>query len=223
MLAAEPVSHFMTHAVLSIDVRSPAGEVLRYFAEYPVHHLPVVDGSRVVGMLSSADVMKLEMFLPKAGSSTDYLNQRIAIERIMRRPAITIGADQSLESAARLMAEHGFHALPVTDRDDHLVGIVTTTDVMDAVLHPGHGVPPLSAEPEHWRDLTDEQLQTALRLAARVSSASNDAGRLARALLHVQDRIGSLENVLGCAKRYLNAGQDSRLHTELLAAIEKAR
>jgi len=42
----------MTEAVLSIDIGESAGEVLRLFAGYPIHHLPVLKGHKVVGMLS---------------------------------------------------------------------------------------------------------------------------------------------------------------------------
>jgi len=40
----------MTEAVLSIDIGESAGEVLRLFAGYPIHHL--LKGHKVVGMLS---------------------------------------------------------------------------------------------------------------------------------------------------------------------------
>jgi CBS-domain-containing membrane protein len=63
--ANDPVNRFMTEAVLSIEVSAPASEILRLFSEYPGHLLPVVDNGRVVGMLSSADVLKLEAFLPQ--------------------------------------------------------------------------------------------------------------------------------------------------------------
>ena len=225
MLGAEPVRDFMTQAVLSIERHSPAGEVLRHFSEYPVHHLPVVDQSKVVGMLSSADVMKIEMFLPRAGmNSYEYLNRNVSIEKLMRQPAITIRGDQSLESAAHLMAENGVHALPVTDHDDYLIGIITTTDIMHAALHPdaANDSRQARAAAEESHDLTDEQLAEALRLATTTSTAEGERGRLSRALLHMRRRLVQLEHVRACAERYLHAGQDTKLHTELLKALKEA-
>ncbi len=52
MHPSDPVNRLMTEAVLTVDVDDPAGEVLRLFGGYPVHHLPVLEGSKVVGMLS---------------------------------------------------------------------------------------------------------------------------------------------------------------------------
>ena len=121
-------------AALSIDVEESAGVMLRLFAGYPIHHLPVVRGRKVVGMLSSADVMKLDSFRPKSGvPSNDYLTH-INVADLMTKPAITIRPHQPLSDAAYLMASHGIHALPVVDADEQLLGILTTTDIIAATL-----------------------------------------------------------------------------------------
>jgi signal-transduction protein with cAMP-binding, CBS, and nucleotidyltransferase domain len=79
MHSTDPVNRFMTEPVLTVDINDGAGEVLRMFAGYPVHHLPVLNQQEVVGMLSTADVMKLDLFLPKSSKSPiDYLNERMA-------------------------------------------------------------------------------------------------------------------------------------------------
>ena len=111
-------------------------------AQYPVHHLPVVRGATLVGMLSSADVMKLESFLPKNGkASREYLDQRFRIDMLMRHPAISVLPHQSVEDAARLMVTHAIHALPVVNSQDQLLGIVTTTDMMQAALEAALSAP----------------------------------------------------------------------------------
>jgi CBS-domain-containing membrane protein len=168
--------------------------------------------------------MKLELFLPRTGKgSVEYLNQHVAIEHIMRRPAITIGPDQSLESAARLMAEHGIHALPVTVRDERLIGILSTTDIMDAVLHPRRPTAEQAiGEPAAAGELTREQFDDTLRSAMRAAHTSGERGRLAQALLQLHGQIKPLDHVLECAKRYVHAGQDTRLHAALVAAIQQA-
>jgi CBS domain-containing protein len=125
----------MTEAVLTIGIDEPASEVLRLFGGYPVHHLPVLRGREVVGMLSSADVMKLEHFLPRNGVvARDLLDTRVTVAQLVRRPPITILADQTVQEAAELMAGHGIHALPVVDAQQHLLGIVTTSDLIAAAL-----------------------------------------------------------------------------------------
>jgi CBS domain-containing protein len=228
MHPTEPVNRLMTAAVLSVDMSSPAGEVLRLFAAYPVHHLPVVNGTKVVGMLSSADLMKLDAFLPKhATRPLKFLNQRMRIETLMRKPPITVGETQSVQDAAQLMAAHGIHALPVTDAAENLIGIITTTDIMHAALYPERrGDTPeaggVASESVPVR-VSPTQMDKAVRSAAQAVSADQDADGIARALLHAHARLNVLENVLKCADRYVRAGQDEHVHAVLVKAIDQAR
>lgn len=190
MHSTDPVRRLMTEAVLSIDVRESSGEVLRQFAGYPVHHMPVVDGGRVVGMISSADLMKLDAFLPRKGlSAIEYLNSHVKLEALMQRPAVTVGGNESIARAAEIMATKGIHALPVVDDRGMLIGIVTTTDIMGAALRGSD--------------------------AAGQGAGDADPAGLARRR--------SLEAVLLAAERYICAGQDERLHAELVRAIERAK
>ena len=97
MHSTDPVNRFMTEPVLTVDINDPAGEVLRMFAGYPVHHLPVVNQQEVVGMLSTADLMKLDLFLPKGSKSPiDYLNERMKVGQLVRRPVLTVQPHQSV-------------------------------------------------------------------------------------------------------------------------------
>lgn len=182
-----PVTRVMTEAVLSIDAASSVSEALRLFIEYPVHHLPVVRERKLVGMLSSADVMKLKGFLPKnAMASEEYIDQRFSIETLMSHPAISVQSHQAVEDAARLMVTHAVHALPVVDMQDHLLGIVTTTDMMQALLH-GASRPGEEADPEHARTLYLERRVATLEEALRL---------VRRYVVERQDEVTTLERVL---------------------------
>jgi len=231
MYAREPVNRYMTEAVLTVDLQAPPGEVLRLFAGYPVHHLPVVDNAKVVGMLGISDFFKLKGFLPKLGAApVEYLNRHVRIEQVMHRPAITIRAHESIEAAAKLMAKHGIHALPVTTEDGSLLGIITTTDIIVSALHlnAGTGAPEqralASATPPHDEvHVTPSELEEAVRLAALRSGLDDEVGQLARALLHQRAQIKLLEQVRLCAERYMSAGQDGRLHALLTKTLAQAR
>jgi len=134
-----------------------------------------------------------------------------------------------VETAADLMIKHGIHALPVVDVHDHLLGILTTTDIINAVLHAigrsavsrigttseGGAAAPLALSPTAMRE--------AAQLAAKAADYDDDCGRLARALLHAQARLRVLDNVLVSAERYVHAGQDQTLHGLLLKAIARAK
>lgn len=57
MHAADPVNRIMTRSVITIGPEESANALMRLFAAHAVHHIRVVEGRRVVGMGSSADMM----------------------------------------------------------------------------------------------------------------------------------------------------------------------
>ncbi len=228
MHPTDPVNRLMSTSVLTVDINEPAGEVLRLLAEYPVHHLPVLDRQKVVGMLSTADLMKVELFLPKGSKSPiEYLNQRMKVGAMLRRPLLAIPPHQSVESAAQLMAKHGVHALPVVDPQDQLLGLVTTTDIIYAALRSAHAEPqrdpsgPAADQPQ-LISLSAAQLEQALQAAEREAGSAQDGDAVCRALLYLRAKVAMLEHVRQAAERYLSAGQDEQLHMTLAKALSAA-
>jgi predicted transcriptional regulator len=224
MHASDPVNRLMTASVMTVDINDPAGEILRLFAGYPVHHLPVLDQQKVVGMLSSADVMKLEMFLPKGGASpVEYLNQRMTVRSLVRGPALTVSPHQSVEAAARMMAQHGVHALVVVNTHDNLLGIITTTDIMQAVLAAheevhSQGLAAGSGLESQRINLSAQDLDRAV--AAAQTATDDEAALVHRALVYLRARVSLLEQMRRIASRYVHAGQDQQLHSALCKALE---
>ena len=221
-----PVNRLMTEAVLSVDVSSPVSEALRLFAEYPVHHLPVVREQTLVGMLSSADVMKLDCFLPKNGASRHgYIDQRFSIETLMRHPAISVQPHQPAEDAARLMVTHAIHALPVVDIQDHLLGIITTTDMMQALLFGatrlGEHVDTAQVLESIQAKPSADALEVSVEAAREAVLAECDPNGIARALLYLHQRVATLEEVQHLVRRYATARQDEI--ATLMQALERAK
>jgi len=157
----------------------------------------------------------------------EYLSWRFRIDQLMRQPAITIGPRESIETAASLMAKHGIHALPVTNSRQKLIGIVTTTDIMNAALHPeprAAGPAPAGTQTSA-ADATigSSQMQSALSLAAAACGGEDDRAQIARALLNACARLKQLEALRRWADRYVHLRQDEYLHDALLKAIEQTR
>lgn len=89
-------------------------------------HLPVVDAHRhVVGMVSRLDLVEQ--------ASRPGNPRLLPVYDVMKRPAITIGENAQVEEAASLMRQNRIHSLPVVDRQNRLVGIVTDTDLLGIV------------------------------------------------------------------------------------------
>ena len=234
----EPISRIMTEAVVAIEVDRPVSEVLDCFLQYPIHHLPVVRLGKLVGMLSSADVMKLEFFAPKSAMDRGaYLDERLTISQLMQQPVASLKSTASVATAAEFMIDAGVHAMPVVDEGDHVIGIVTTSDVIRSLLHgpPRKGVLPVApaAQPlpaedaheqvEYRRKPTDQEYATAMHTAQVLHVEARDPRFLGKATLYLDQRRGLLEKVLELADRFLRTGQDEHTHALLLKAIHAAK
>jgi CBS domain-containing protein len=228
----------MTETVVVIEVDRPVSEALDCFLQYPIHHLPVVRDSRLVGMLSSADLIKVEFFAPRgAGNRAAFLDARFRIEQIMRAPVTSRTPFTSLDEAASLIIGSGVHAIPIVDDEERVIGIVTTTDIIRALLHgpPRRGTveaertpaaPPQEDTPEgrvYHRKPTDQEYGIALQAAQVLHVEAHDPKFLGKTLLYLDQRRAYLEKVLALADRYLVAGQDEHNHAQLLKSILAAK
>ena len=84
--------------------------------------LPVVEGGRVVGMLTDRDIISR---LVAEGQDPQSVN----VEDIHTDDLVTIGPDQDIEEARQLMTRHHLERILVVENDQHLVGIISTADL----------------------------------------------------------------------------------------------
>jgi CBS domain-containing protein len=116
----------MTRTVVRVAKDTPVMEAIKLFASHTFRHMPVTDGTTVVGILSDRDITR---FAARGESPRATLVESIMTERpTVARP------DLSLVDAVRLIVFHRINCLPVVDEAHNLLGIVTTTDLL-AALH----------------------------------------------------------------------------------------
>lgn len=238
MRPEEPVSRIMTETVVVIEADRPVTEALDCFSHYPIHHLPVVRNGRLVGMLSSADVLKFRFFAPKGATEHAHaLQQRFRVEQIMAPGVRSLKANACLADAVNLLIDAGAHAAAVVDDLEHVHGIVTTTDIMRCLLRgpPRRGVmppprttfqPPTAETREevvYRRKPSVSEYATALQAARTLHVEEHDPKSLGKTLLYLDQRVGYLERVLNLADRFLHAGLEEHAHSLLLQAILAAK
>lgn len=234
----EPVTRIMTETVVVIEMDRPVSEALDCFRQYGIHHLPVVHNGRLEGMLSSADLMKLEHFLPKSGQGADaiaFIDERCTLAQLMRTPVVKVTTRATLADAAETLIASGVHALPVVDEAGHVVGLVSSTDLIQSLLNgpprrieTDKPVAPVNFEPSGEQPMfflkpSDAELATAMATAQTLHVEDRDPRYLGKTLLYLAQRTKYLEKVLEQADRFLRAGQDEHNHALLLKAILAAK
>ena len=100
-----------------------------------VRHFPVVDGDKVVGVVSQRDLYKASLgSVMKYGEKANRaFLEGIAVKEVMCEPVMTIAPEATVQEAARLMMEQKIGCLPVLE-GTKLVGIVTETDMLKLVV-----------------------------------------------------------------------------------------
>ena len=97
-----------------------------------VRHIPVMRGGILVGVVTERDLLRtsLSQLNEYGDDARRAFLSGVEIERVMSAPPVTIGPAESVEAAARIMAERKIGCLPVLDEEDHFVGLVTETDLL---------------------------------------------------------------------------------------------
>ena len=117
----ELVHTIMIRNPVSINAKDSLADAVRIIATKQVHHLPVLDNGKLVGLISSFEISAY------LGKSLD--TAKIKVVDIMQKKIVKIESSDKVGTAAELLLDRRFHALPVVD-DGKLVGIITSYDVL---------------------------------------------------------------------------------------------
>jgi CBS-domain-containing membrane protein len=139
------VKDVMTTHVVTVRQNATYKDMAARLHQYRVGAFPVVDDeNKVTGMVSGADLLTkeaLEADVPGfIGGIRRHLEQPkaagLTAADLMTAPAITVGADDDVAQAARLMHSRRVKQLPVISEDGHLIGIVSRADVLSVYDRP---------------------------------------------------------------------------------------
>jgi CBS domain-containing protein len=120
----QTVQQAMTSNPTSITPDTPAREAARMMKSEDTGVVPIVEGGRLVGVITDRD-LALRVLGEDRSSDT-------SVGELASKELVTIDPQQSLEEAARLMAEHQVRRLPVVEEDGRLVGILSQKDLAEA-------------------------------------------------------------------------------------------
>ncbi|RMG80459.1 MAG: CBS domain-containing protein [Bacteroidetes bacterium] len=132
-----PVAQLMTTDVVFVKPDDVLTKVDELFRAHNIHHLPVIDEEgKVVGIISKTDFYRLQhgMTLFKATDAEAFnqaLFRSLLVKEVMTKQVAKLHPDDTIEIAAGIFRENLFHAMPVVDKDNKLVGILTTYDLLN--------------------------------------------------------------------------------------------
>jgi CBS domain-containing protein len=139
------VKDVMSTHVVAVRQNATYKEMAARLHEHRVSAFPVLDDdNKVIGIVSEADLLTkeaLEGELPGVFQHLVHHREQVKAAALtaadlMTRPAVTIGPDEPVSCAARLMYSRRVKRLPVTGKDGKLIGIVSRADVLSVYGRP---------------------------------------------------------------------------------------
>jgi CBS-domain-containing membrane protein len=114
--------------VWSIDPQASVFDALRVMAAKEVGALAVLEGDKLVGIISERDYARKIILEGKASKETK-------VGEIMTRHVITIHPSQTIYEAMELMTNHRIRHLPVVDQEEKVIGVISLGDVVREVIY----------------------------------------------------------------------------------------
>jgi len=156
----------MTRKVITVTVDTPIAEATRTMLANHISGMPVVGAAgKVVGVVSQGDFMRraeigtqrkrsrgLKLLLGPGGAAADFVHERgRKVGEVMNDRPITVSEDATLEEITATMEKNDIKRVPVM-RGDALIGIITRTYLVQAVLDLAREVPDPTADDDHIRN-----------------------------------------------------------------------
>jgi CBS domain-containing protein len=129
------VKHIMTTDLITADPDETLDAVRHKLMDNHIQHIPVVDGKKIVGIISKGDIHRMEHHFTlfrseKALESNRQIFATILASEIMTKSLVKLKDTDSATIAVDLFRENLFHALPVVNDKDQLVGMISPLDLL---------------------------------------------------------------------------------------------
>jgi acetoin utilization protein AcuB len=120
------VESYMSNAPITIRDDTVYWEAFDTMREKDLHHIPVInEDNAVVGILTRRDLQI---------AAQHFKEVPVEVSEVMHSPVITISPGELLSEAAKQMIDKRIGGLPVLDTNDQVVGILTDTDLLRALI-----------------------------------------------------------------------------------------
>ncbi len=126
----------MTSQPVVVSPDTPVLDALKILKERGFRRLPVMEGERLVGIVTRKD---LKDAMPSKATTLsvwelNYLLSKLTVSEVMARPVVTAAEGEYMEDAALRLQEHDVGGMPVLNDAGRVSGIITITDVLRAFI-----------------------------------------------------------------------------------------
>lgn len=130
-----PISDIMSTNLVTLNIKDTLEKAEQLFKENKIRHIPIVKNREILGMLSYSDILRISFadVTDDEENVDTFVYDMFTIEQVMAKNVFMVPPYATIKDVAKLLAEKEFHALPVVE-DGELVGIVTTTDLINYLV-----------------------------------------------------------------------------------------
>ncbi|WP_237213342.1 CBS domain-containing protein [Falsiroseomonas oryziterrae] len=197
------VRDLMKAGVCSVSPDVPVGAIVDLLSDRGIGAVPVLEASgALLGIVTEADLLRrlvLADEVPTGWLRSWFEDYDRAAERyarahgatardVMTRPVWAVAEDSTAEHAARLLEEHGIQRLPVL-RDGRVVGMISRTDLLRALLPAGPAEQPTDTSDQAIRDAISARMRQQVWAEAPLLSVDVRGGIVELGGYHRSDAV----------------------------------
>lgn len=134
-----PIKTIMSTHLVTVTPQDKLTTVKEIFEKHNIHHIPVVRYKEMVGLISKTDFLYFIRGFTRNEEDRFVNEARLrayTAEDIMTHGLAKLSPNDRINVALTVFQENRFHAIPIVNDDNELVGIVTTFDVIKAMDEP---------------------------------------------------------------------------------------
>ncbi len=124
----------MTTTLVSVEMDDPLQAIKHIFENTNFHHLLVVSDDKLIGVISDRDLLKAISPYVDTSSETsrDSATMNKRAHQIMSRNPTTLHPGATIQDAIKLFNMHTISCIPVIDKSQKPVGIISWRDILSA-------------------------------------------------------------------------------------------
>ena len=136
MITDQKIDSILTKQVITVHLKQKLSYVNKIFRENMIHHIPVLDGKKPIGIISTNDIFKLIYNIDKQDNRMidAILDHNFTIADAMSKDLVTLSVSSTIKDAASILQFSTIHSIIITNKTGEFAGIVTSTDLIRYLL-----------------------------------------------------------------------------------------